>query len=63
MKPSKPKPLGVRLDEEKWRPVFDGQDFQDKVDNFTPTAVQILSKTLPTRFYKRHIPTALCLSR
>ena len=45
--PSKLKLLGVKLDEEEWRPVLDALDVDDKVGNFTSLAVELLDETLP----------------
>ena len=47
MKANKLKLLGAKLDQEEWRSVFDAQDIDSKVDNFTLIAIQLLKETLP----------------
>ena len=51
MKSSKFKLLGVKLDQEEWRPFW---DVDDKVDNFTSIAVQLLDETLPVTTVRTH---------
>ena len=54
MKPSKLKLLGVKLDQEEWKPVYDKQDVDDKVDNFTLIAVKLLDGTSPETTIRVH---------
>ena len=54
MKPSKLKLLGAKLDQEEWKPVYDAQDVDDKVDNFTLIAVKLLDDALPETTIRVH---------
>ena len=55
MKPSKLKLLGAKFNQEEWRRVFAAHDVDDKVDNFTSIAVQLLEETSPETTIRSHI--------
>ena len=54
MKPNKLKLLGCKLDQAEWSSVFNAQDIDDKVEQFTSITVELLDETLPETTIRVH---------
>ena len=53
-KPCNLNALGLKLNLEDWKPIFEARDIDNKVSLFTNTTIEILDKTIPVITIRTH---------